>query len=287
MKAKLLGMVMVISSLIFATSCQKDNAISVDSTVKASFGSMFPNATAVKWSKDDSYLLSTFEDDGKGKRAWFDRTGAWYLTETDILYTALPQEIKTAFEEGVYKDWYMDDIDVIERPGVDIVYVLEVKNGLGEEYDLHYSTTGVLLKEVKDIGNSGQKPSVPGQTGSGYIQGRLSPTIIDFLTSRYSGFTVLEIDKERTKTEVDIRHNNVHKEVVFNSSDQWVHTEIDIRVSDLPVALRNVINSSYSNYRIDDVDFYETPTGNYYKVELEGRNDREITIRISESGTIL
>ena len=73
----------------------------------------------------------------------------------------------------------------------------------------------------------------------------------------------------------------------FNGAGEWVWTEWDVRYSELPEAVKSVLTSGYGDYEVDDVTYVETPSGEYYLIELEGRGDRELHLRIDASGNIL
>lgn len=87
--------------------------------------------------------------------AWFDNGGAWYMTETDIPFAALPEAVQTAFNGSEYAaaPWQVDDVDKLEREGVETIYVVEVEkreNGNKTEVDLYYAPDGVLVKKIAD-----------------------------------------------------------------------------------------------------------------------------------------
>ena len=87
--------------------------------------------------------------------------------------------------------------------------------------------------------------------------------------------------------EVEIWHDGREKDVYFNGAGEWVWTEWDVRYSELPEAVKSVLTSGYGDYEVDDVTYVETPSGEYYLIELEGRGDRELHLRIDASGNIL
>ena len=61
------------------------------------------------------YYVAEFREDGIEHEAWFDGTGKWVMTESNLRYSSLPQAIREQFEKSVYSTWKKDDIDKIER----------------------------------------------------------------------------------------------------------------------------------------------------------------------------
>lgn len=48
------------------------------------------------------------------------------MTESNLRYSSLPQAIREQFEKSVYSTWKKDDIDKIERAGMEAVYIIEI-----------------------------------------------------------------------------------------------------------------------------------------------------------------
>ena len=50
-----------------------------------------------------------FHQNGQEVDAWFDASGQWMMTETDVLFANLPAEVKTGFNEAyiVLGKWKM------------------------------------------------------------------------------------------------------------------------------------------------------------------------------------
>ena len=85
--------------------------------------------------------------------------------------------------------------------------------------------------------------------------------------------------------EVDIVHENQSKEVLFNTSYEWISTSWDVYV--LPIKVTEAINASqYSGYVVDDAEYVETPTENYYWIELE-QGEKEVKVKINENGEFI
>ena len=102
----------------------------------------------------------------------------------------------------------------------------------------------------------------------------------------YPNAVIIETDRDNGNIEVDIIDQNIGKEVVFNSANEWIYTSWDVRPNALPDAVKTTVTTNYPDYMIDDVDFYETPTGNYYDIEIE-KGDKDVHIKVSESGELL
>ena len=72
---------------------------------------------------------------------------------------------------------------------------------------------------------------------------------------------------------------------MFNTSYEWISTSWDVYV--LPIKVTEAINASqYSGYVVDDAEYVETPTGNYYWIELE-QGEKEVKVKINENGEFI
>lgn len=69
-------------------------------------------------------------------------------------------------------------------------------------------------------------------------------------------------------------------EVWFADDAKWVMTQTDLeRIDQLPQAVQAAFNAGgYSDYRVDDVDYYERFDGSFYVIEAEkaGQPDTEL-----------
>ena len=230
-------------SLCLFQSCDNDDNEPVPGYVsaetKAAFDEKYPAAKDVEWETRNDYLIVDFKQDKVEKEAWFDNSGTWYMTETDIPFAQLPDAVKTAFQQGEYSTWKVDDVDMIERRDVETVYVIETEQG-NSEVDLYYSPDGIL-----------------------------------------------DIDREKGVTEVEILDGTVCRELLFDDGGAWMQTKTELRITALPDAVMAAIKASqYATYRIDDADFIETLTGEWYLVELES-GKQEVKLRIDATGKIL
>lgn len=278
MKLRFFLLAIILGSLsLFA--CSDDDNYKPDQTVKDAFNTKFPAATRVSWEKKGEYRVADFRENNKEMTAWFDAAGNWYMTETDLTsIDELPQPVKTAFLQSEYAAWKVDDIDMLDRKDSETIYIIEVESGK-QEADLYYSADGILIKTVMDNGSDNDHDN--------YLPATLPAAVENFINQHYPNARIIEAEKEKGNLEVDIIHENRSKEVVFDSQYQWLYTQYEVRYSEVPQNVKDALQASaYKDYRIDDIDFYETPTVSYYRFELESGN-KEIKINIDINGNIL
>ncbi|RQP18258.1 PepSY-like domain-containing protein [Parapedobacter defluvii] len=257
------------------TSCTNDDAVAPQNRAEENFRKKYPDATAVEWEREGTYFIAEFKVGSLEKEAWFDDRGSWKLTETDLPYADLPAEVKKAHEAGDFSAWTVDDVDVVERDGFETIFVLEVERG-NTEYDLYYLADGTLVKAFPDD-----------DTDNNYLPVVLSDKITQFLADRYPDYKVLDVDEDNGRIEVEFIHGSVNREAYFTTGGDWLRTETDMRITDVPEEITDVLGGSeYRLYRVDDVDFIETPEGNYYYFELE-RGELEAEIQIYENGELV
>ena len=64
-------------------------------------------------------------------------------------------------------------------------------------------------------------------------------------------------------------------------------SEINLRTATLPQAVKNYVAANYSGWSIDDADFIQTPTDEYYELELEKKGQQDVKLRIRPDGTVI
>lgn len=282
-------------STCIATGCSNDedgrppvtNPVSAE--VQASFAEQFPGARDVEWEVRGTYAVADFSyaDSQSGgwvsSTAWYSQTdGTWLMSEYDLRFERLPEAVKTAFQQSEYAGWHVDDVDLIRRDGVTLLYVVEVEQG-GQEMDLYYAEDGVLVKALADTDGRHDYSDLIPATPTGSVQ--------EFIQSRYPGARIVEIDADDGLTEVElIDADHVLREAVFNRSGEWLYTQTEVRRADLPATVTDAWNASEyaaaNGYRLDDIDYYETASdGNYYRLELESRYG-DVKLKVTPDGDL-
>lgn len=276
MKQKILFFSLALLATTFF-GCDDDDPVFVPTEVQAAFTAKYPSAKNVEWENKGVYKVAEFYNNNLEMSAWFDSNGVWYMTETDLTLNQLPASVQNAFNASDYSAWKIDDVDMLERKDLDVIYIIEVESQ-NKEVDLYYNAEGILVKTSEDKNDSNNQNKLPQST----------PTSIQiFINENYPQSRIVEIERENGQIEVDIIHDGKGKEVVFDLEYNWLYTSWEVRISALPQAVANVINKTgYAGYYIDDADFVETPQGIYYLLELEKGNS-EIKIKVDESGNVL
>ena len=295
----------ILSLMLLTASCNKqrpDNLQNIEAApeLQAALYGLYPEAQDVKWSQKNGYYIADFKapaglspavrsDNSQlvNYSAWFDSLYEWQMTETDIPQGMVPDAVWAAFAETEYADWRIDDIDVLRRGGVETIYIIEVEgttaDGVRQEVDLYFTEDGVLVKTVVDAEDD--------YDYGDYIPDSPSGSIWDFIKTHYPDARIVDIDIEDGMTEVeivDVDENGckVCRELFFDSSQNWMFTRTELHPGQVPDDIMGYLRASeYSDYRIDDVDFYETPESEFYRFELEYRDD-DIKVDVYADGTV-
>lgn len=172
-------------------SCDKEeNSQLTTDEVRNTLKSMYPSANDISWEIKNGYIVADFKAPAAlnpGGRdvehaAWFDRSGRWYMTETDIPFSLLPDAVKAAFQQSQYSEWIVDDVDMIERENFETVYVIEAESrsaGGENEVALCYSADGILVKTLTGANSDNDYGD--------FITPSFNQQIVDFIENRYPG----------------------------------------------------------------------------------------------------
>lgn len=260
------------------TSCDDDkDDVHVPDKLKQAFTRKYPGAKA-EWKTRQGYYIADFRYGSRDAEAWFTPDGDWRMTETEIPYAALPEAVKSAFGNSDYGTWKVDDVDMLERKGLEPVYVLEVKLK-PHEMKLHYNAEGILIKAVADRDDD----------SADYLPVELPEWIRTFLEERYPGSRVVETEREQGILEVDIIQDGIAKEVHFGADGNWLATSWEVEPGTLPAAvlttLRQELATNYAGYEVDDTEWVETPTDSYYRIELEADKAADAILKIHRDGS--
>lgn len=114
--------------------------------VTTAFNQKFPNATKVKWDKENAHEYeASFEWTGEKLSANFNDTGEWLETESPIAFNQLPEMVKTAFNVA-HKGSTVKAVAKIETSKGITKFEVEFRQGI-KTIELLYTTDGTEIKE--------------------------------------------------------------------------------------------------------------------------------------------
>ena len=257
-----------LSATLFLGSCDDDDDdhINVPSVVENSFSQQYPEAMGVNWEKDTensiSYLKAEFKQNGVEVEAWYNIDGTWVKTETDFfgnLPTAVADYIATH-----YNGFRTDDMEYVETP-TEKYYKIELEQGK-HEVELMITETG----EVLFISDN---------------QAKVPADVLKSFQEKYPNVTVKSWEKEGHLLKAEFYTGKVETEVWFTYNGTWVKTETDF-YGELPKPINDYLAAQYAGYRVEDVNFVETPEKNYYEIDIE-KGKEEIELSIMKDGSVI
>lgn len=259
-KMNLAGWLLGAAMIIFA-ACSDDNEnngnnngnIAPDKLPKpvaSAFTKQFPNAVNVKWTEKKSYYVAAFDLKQSKTRstavtapeceAWYTPKGQCSLSEQEISKEELKSQyakVWDAYGQSLYnKDGYtIDDIDLLKRNlsetgEADIIIKMEVEKG-DTEYELYYTTEGILVKEVLDNDDNDEEENLP-----------CPQELVDYVDKTYKGAIIVDFEEEKNETtkaleyEVEILRPikmeglsiNIEYELLFDKDYKFLGSEIDL-----------------------------------------------------------
>ena len=266
---------MILFSLPVIVACSDDdNEMKVDlnSAVLEFIDSRYQGAKLRSSEFESNGLLEVeILHEGKVKDLYFDSQSKWVYTSWDVRQNELPQVVKSAVAEA-YPDYRIDDIDFIERETIEY-YAVELDKGK-LSIMVYVSPEGEILEST--AGEPGAKPVI-------------SDAVRHFIDEHYPNARITDYGYDANGLlEVDIIDGVIEKDVYFDSNDNWVQTDWDVPVDNMPDAVHKALADNYPQYFIDSAEYVERPNGvAYYEIELERVGGADVVVNVTAEGEIL
>lgn len=246
---------------------------------------MYPTAQNVNWYRSGIYSVARFATSQNGaaqhRWAWFDNSGTWYMTETDIALAQMPQAVQDAFAQGSYGSWQFDDGDLIERAGMTDIYVIEAEGSGNNDNTvaaLYYTADGSLAKTVFNPARDYRYQEL--------LPAPLPAAVSAFIQSEYPAALLVNSYFGDSLTRVEIMDRGVLRTLWFDGSNDWLYTVTQTSADELPQAVQTALSeSAYAAYTIQQAFYYNSPTGNYYRLTLQS-GDRTVEVDITPEGAL-
>lgn len=253
---------------IVACNDDDDKSAPVPDVATAYIEAKYPGATIRHAEYDNGGLLEVeIWHDARLKDVYFDRANQWVYTEWDVALTELPEAVTTAVSTA-YPDYRIDDANYEEHPDVSY-YEIEVEKGGAERY-LNITAEGEILSDFTET---------PGAN--------IPSAVRTFLNEKYPDAVVRNAEYDRNGIlEVEVLHNSILKDAYFNNANEWLLTEWDVAVANLPAVVTSAVSTAYPDYRIDDADYEERPNVVCYELEIEKGNFEKV-VYVTPDGEVL
>lgn len=276
MRGKILMVTLWITSMFVFAACQDDDnnddkPYSPVNSVTEAFQAKYPNAADVTWEKKGEYEKAEFTNAGLECDAWFDQSGQWMLTETDMSFAILPVVVKNGFSESMYGSWKVEDTKKIEQLNMPVVYRLEIESG-NNEMVIYLNEEGELVKEANDDASS------------------LPSAISSFIMQQYPKGVTVSVDYwQDGNTEVDILDASQVKMVLFDRNNNWSKTFWTVLKADVPQVVLDVLDGeAYNSFTIGSIEFIEYASGSdVYHFVLKKENTLDTFVEIDPQGNIV
>lgn len=247
---------------------------------------MYPTAQHISWYRSGIYSVARFITSQNGaaqyRWAWFDGTGTWYMTETDVALAQMPQSVQSAFTGGEYSQWQFEDGDWIERTGMTDIYVVEAE-GTGNNDNtivaLYFTPDGSQIKTVFNPAQNYRYEDL--------LPSPLPASVSAFIQSEYPAAQLINSYFGENPSRVEILDGGALRTLWFDGNNNWLYTVTAIGQTDLPEAVRtSLVQSAYAAYTIQNAFYYSTPTGNYYRLSLQS-GSQSVEVNITPEGVLM
>ena len=278
---------LTLSLAVALCACDNDENPSwnVPQPVVESLFDMYPTAQNVSWYHSGIYSVARFSTTQNGaaqyRWAWFDNAGTWYMTETNVALAQMPQAVQNAFAETTYASWKFKDGDWLERAGLTDIYVIEVEgsgNNSKTVAALYYTPNGSLFKTVFN--------PAPDYRYTELLPAPLPAQVSAYIQAEYPAAQLINSFFGDNLARVEILDEGVLRTLWFDGNNNWLYTVTQIEQEDLPETVQTAFQeSAYAAYTIQDAFYYNTPSGNYYRLALQS-GTQTVEVDITPDGEL-
>lgn len=139
MKASILSGIIIFFVNIFLWA---DNP---PAAVKQAFQQKFPNATKVKWEKEEANEWEAeFILENKEMSASFAANGTWLETETEIVLSQLPENVLNTLKKQ-YAGWKILEPEKVETAQHGVLYEVELKKQGEKKKEVQLKEDGTFI----------------------------------------------------------------------------------------------------------------------------------------------
>lgn len=89
-----------------------------------------------------------------------------------------------------------------------------------------------------------------------------------------------------TEYEVNFKQGAEEMSATYGTSGQWMETEKDLKMADLPAAVRKTIAEKYADQKTGDISHVDSPKGEMYEVDMK-KGEKSMEVVFSKDGKVM
>ena len=109
-------------------------------------------------------------------------------------------------------------------------------------------------------------------TLSCFAQKDVPAAVQESFKKNFPGVTVKKWEKEDGNFEANFSKGGKTMSATFDAKGEWMETETDIAISELPSAVTSYVKEHYSGATIKEAAMLKTPQGDIYEAEVKGKD---------------
>lgn len=278
MNTRLILFTCIAGLTLFFSGCSKNDddhqGIIPLPPVENAFQEKYPDAKNPVFEIEGNYYVVDFNNEGSETTAWFTDQGVWMMEKIDISFAQLPAAVSTAFKQGFYSNWTVDDTYAINRLNMGIVYKIEAEQS-NSEVDLYYSQYGNLIKAVDDEINNDSTDRYPRKEVSNLME-------ITFANAE-----LLDIQQNSLGYELDMIDNQIYKVAQLNKDYRWQSTTWAMSEQEVPqIVMQGFESSAYASDKVQSIYTLLNANGTFYLFKVS-HNGQDETITFDVFGNIV
>lgn len=263
---------------ILLTGCDNDDndhkdAIEPTEPVMQAFNKKYPDAVNPIFTIEGNYYVAEFMNKGISTEAWLTYQGKWMMDKADTPFNQLPSDVTTAFNNGLYSGWKVDDSYTINRDSMGVVYKINAEQG-NSDMDLYYSQYGNLIKAVNDAGNEDAPIVIPTEVHT-------------LMAITFASCELLDIQNNTDGYILNLMDGKVYKIAQLNKDYKWQSTSYQIAEQDVPAIVMNAfLSTGYSNDTIQFITVKLDANGTFYTFTVT-HNDQNTEVTFDPLGNAM
>lgn len=240
---------------------------------------------------------------------YFSLAGDLRFTARDIAASALPAAVRATIG-AQFADYVIDstgdDIERWEFADSSVQYKVKLlpRSGSGAKLEIIFNANGGVVcrdssgnddDDDDDDNDNGDDDNGNDDNGNNN-NGSLPNNVTNYIRTNYNGYRIDSWHNEdlcdnRIGLKVELEDGpGPDVDLYFTLAGEFLFAAKEIKISDLPNAVRNAINANFPGYGIEDdkTERFQLTDGSFqYKVELERNSGSDVEVIFDASGRIV